>query len=65
MEDTNIEEVLTKYNQTKLMNLMKKFTKEENEKIINQLKTIDLEKMINLYNRGLQKIEADSKKFQI
>ena len=62
MEDTNIEEVLTKYNQTKLMNLMKKFTKEENEKIINQLKTIDLEKMINLYNRGLQKIEADSKK---
>ena len=37
-------------------------TKEENEKIINQLKTIDLEKMINLYNRGLQKIEADSKK---
>ena len=48
MEDTNIEEVLTKYNQTKLMNLMKKFTKEENEKIINQLKTIDLEKMINL-----------------
>ena len=62
MEDTNIEEVLTKYNQTKLMNLMKKFTKEENEKIINQLKTIDLEKMINLYNRGLQKIDADSKK---
>ena len=62
MEDTNIEEVLTKYNQTKLMNLMKKFTKEENEKIINQLKTIDLEKMINLYNRGLQEIEADSKK---
>ena len=62
MEDTNIEEVLTKYNQTKLMNLMKKLTKEENEKIINQLKTIDLEKMINLYNRGLQKIEADSKK---
>ena len=62
MEDTNIEEVLTKYNQTKLMNLMKKFTKEENEKIINQLKTIDLEKMINLYNRGLQKIEADSKR---
>lgn len=63
MENNNeIEETLKKYNQTNLINMMSKFSKEENGKIEEQLKTIDLEKITNLYNTTKQTIDVDSKK---
>ena len=56
-----IEQILEKYNQTNLINMMSKFSKEENDKIINQIKGIDLNKITNLYNKTKQKIDVDSK----
>lgn len=55
------EQILEKYNQTNLINMMSKFSKEENNKIINQIKTIDLNKITDLYNKTKQKINVDSK----
>lgn len=62
MEDNlETEQILEKYNQTNLINMMSKFSKEENNKIINQIKTIDLNKITDLYNKTKQKINVDSK----
>lgn len=55
------EQILKKYNQTNLINMMSKFSNEENNKIINQLETIDLNKITDLYNKTKQKIDVDSK----
>lgn len=62
MEDNlETEQILEKYNQTNLINMMSKFSKEENNKIINQIKTIDLNKITDLYNKTKQKNNVDSK----
>ena len=57
-----IKQECKKYNQTNLINMIDKFSNEENEKILEQLKTIDLEKMMNLYNKVNKKIDVDSEK---
>jgi len=41
--------------------MMSKFSKEENNKIIKQLETINLNKITDLYNKTKQKINVDSK----
>jgi len=62
MEDNlEIEQILEKYNQTNLIKMMSKFSKEENNKIIKQLETINLNKITDLYNKTKQKINVDSK----
>ena len=55
------EQILEKYNQTYLINMMSKFSKEENYKIIKQLETIDLNKITDLYNTTRKKIDVNSK----
>ena len=56
-----IEQILKKYNQTNLINMMDKFSEEENNKIINQLQIIDLSKITELYNKTKQRNDVNSK----
>lgn len=56
-----IEQILKKYNQNNLINMMGKFSEEENNKIINQLQTIDLSKITELYKKTKQKNDVNSK----
>lgn len=59
--NNKIQNILEKYNQIKLINMMNNFTEEEKEKIIEQLKEIDLDKIINLYKNRKQQLTADQK----
>ena len=59
---SKVKEVLTKYNQINLINMMNNFSNEENKKIEKQLKTIDLDKMKNLYEKAKCEIDVESKK---
>lgn len=59
---SEMQDYLKKYNQTNLINMMNNFTKEENKKIEEQLKTIDLDKMISLYETSKKISDVGSKK---
>lgn len=58
-------EKLKKYNQKEIVNLMtKKYTEEENEKLINQLEKIDLLQVTNLYKNATNIPEVDQNKIE-
>ena len=59
---SEIKDILTKYNQINLINMMNKFTQEENKKLAEQLETIDLEKMKTLYETTKNTPDVESKK---
>lgn len=59
---SKIQEYLKKYNQTNLINMMDKFSEEENKKIEEQLTTINLDKMVNLYETAKKESDVGSKK---
>ena len=59
---SEIKDTLKKYNQTKLINMMNKFSNEENKKIEEQLKIIDLDKMKTLYEKVQNSPDVESKK---
>lgn len=60
-DNINIIECLKKYNQTNLIKMMSKFSKEENYKIEKQLENINLDKITELYNKTKQKEDVGSK----
>ena len=58
-------EKLKKYNQKEIVNLMtKKYTEEENAKLINQLEKIDLLQVTNLYKNATNIPEVDQNKIE-
>lgn len=58
---SEIQDVLKMYNQTNLINMMNKFSCEENRRIKEQLKTIDLNQIKNLYELTKNKSNVESK----
>ena len=58
----NIIEILEKYNQNKLIYMLKNFSEEEKEKIYNQIKSIDLDNLGNLYKSTKQKPNIEIEK---
>ena len=64
MKNLEIENLLKKYNQTNLINMMNKFSEEENKRIIEQLKNIDLERITELYNTTKKEIDVSPKNIE-
>jgi len=64
MKNLEIENLLKKYNQTNLINMMNEFSEDEEKKIIEQLKNIDLEKITELYNTTKKEINVSTKNIE-
>ena len=55
-----IMEILEKYNQKKLIYMLNSFSQDEKKNIENQLKSIDLDNISNLYNSTKQKSNIEA-----
>lgn len=56
-----IEEILKKYNQDHIINILKKLDEEKKEELINQLQKIDFDKMARLYNKTKESLKLNAK----
>ena len=56
-----IEEILKKYNQDHIINILNKLDGEKKEELIKQLKKIDFDKMARLYNKTKESLKLNAK----